>query len=462
MQISYLIFYAVTVCFITVRAFVKRRSPVYCALWSEYAVSAVFCVLCVMFRRTMVGSGQMLQVWYDLSDTTLMGYILLIVCTLIAFEPFKNFDRGNQLDVFGKRQETRNFFTIYTILYLAAAAVFILLSVRNIISIMNISDYGDLRMSMSNSENEMAVQVTSNPVANICYKMCFQFKGLSVFIAFGSLKERTNRVMSVILLAVTFFIVYITNASVAGRGSFMIFAFSTIIIGMTFLRYLPKAARVKVIVGAAILVTLVISYFIAVSVSRIATLSSRQRSNALLNNIAFYLGHGPIEFSKITGSLTDFAYGQTIFGRMISHYTGAPYSWSDIAHNIGYPPIGAVYNTYLGYLYTDFGAVGCLLFTSAWSYFVYHIMKKRPFHISTIFVFTYYLHYYATGNFVTGRLEYVRVVTTVLIYLLIRLIERMPNVRRWFTMKIRVDAKGIRRKKQPVTIGENPAAAEES
>ena len=130
---------------------------------------------------------------------------------------------------------------------------------------------------------------------------------------------------------------------------------------------------------------------------------------------------------------------------MISHYFGTSYRWPAIANDIGYPPIGAVYNTYLGYLYTDFGSIGCILYTAAWSFLVYSVMKKRPLKISSIFLFAYYLHYYATGNFVIGRLEYVRVVTTIIIYLVIRVIERSPLVRRLFTAKLVVGKRGAPR-----------------
>lgn len=441
MKLTYLVFYAVIMCLIAVWTFRKKYNPIYRSLWALYAISAVFCVICKVNQRTLVGGGIMQTLWYDLSDTTLKAYILLIICTIIAFEPLREFDYANQLADFGQDRKMRNFFTVYSVIYLSFAVIFVFSSLGNILGAMHTSDYGALRVSLANGENEMSAELASNAIANICFKLCFQFKYLSVFIAFGSLKEKTNKLLSALVLVVTFFIVYISNAVMAGRGSFIIFAFATFLIGLCFYKYLSKSARRKVMIGGAVAAVFVLGYFFAVSMSRVEAVGIGNATSLLYGNLAFYIGHGPIEFSKITGSLTDFAYGKTIIGRMISHYFGTNYSWEAIANQIGYPNIGAVYNTYLGYLYTDFGSIGCILFTSGWSYFIHQVVKRRPKNISTFFLFTYYLHFYATGSFVIGRLEYVRVVTTIIIYLLIRLIERSPELRRIFTIGMRFKSK---------------------
>ena len=82
---------------------------------------------------------------------------------------------------------------------------------------------------------------------------------------------------------------------------------------------------------------------------------------------------------------------------------------------IGYPDIGPVFITYLGYIYTDFGIVSCL--------------KKKKLRMSTIFIFMYYLSFYVTGNFAVGRLEYVGMITAHIIALFIRLVEDQISLR---------------------------------
>jgi len=438
MQFGYLVFYAIASCLITVCVYIKKYNPIYCALWTEFAVSSVFCVIVKMYQVELLGEGKMQGVWYDLSDTTLKAYILLIICNFIAFEPLRLFDIGNRFDYFGKSRKMRNFFKTFSLIYLILALFFIVTSIGTISAAMHNTDYGSLRNSLANAENEQSAQVAGNFVANICFKICYQFKGISIFVAFGSFKEKCNRILSVPLLLVTFFVVYISNAVLAGRGSFLIFTFTCFLIALCFFKYLSKETRRRVVIGGIVVLSFVMSYFFAVTISRVVVAGRGSISYQLIGNAAFYIGHGPIEFSKITGSISDFGYGRVIISRIISHYLGTGYSWPTVAAEIGYPDIGAVYNTYLGYLYTDFGSIGCIIYTSAWACLLHRVLKRRPLNISTLFLFAYYLHYYVTGNFVVGRAEYIRVLTTIVIFLIIRVIEKSPEVRRFFTSNITV------------------------
>lgn len=248
------------------------------------------------------------------------------------------------------------------------------------------------------------------------------------------LKEKTHKLLSVLIIIVTFFVYYVNCAASAARGGLMIFMICSGLIGMLFFPYLSKANKRKVVIGAGAVGGLVIAFFMIVTISRFG--NDGGGGNPILRNISFYLGHGPIEFSKITGSLTDFAYGRTIIGRLISHYFGTYYSWDSICVDIGFPSIGPVFVTYLGYMYTDFGVVGCIVFVSVWAYITNQILKKRPNNVSSFFFFAYYLHYYITGVFTIGRLEYASLITTTLLYFIIRAVELDPRVRRVFSMRI--------------------------
>jgi hypothetical protein len=197
---------------------------------------------------------------------------------------------------------------------------------------------------------------------------------------------------------------------------------------LTFFKYMSTGSKRKLVVLSVVFGGVAVSFFLAVTMSRLAT--DTGGGNLLLRNISFYLGHGPIEFSKITGSLQNFAYGKTIIGRLLNHYFGTAYSWESIQIEIGYPNIGPVFNTYLGYIYTDFGIFSSLGFTALWSYFMCTLLKKRTLRISTVFLFLYYLSFYVTGNFAVGRLEYAGMITAHIISFMIRLIEDTLRIRK--------------------------------
>ena len=145
MGLFYLICYAVVTCLITIHAFKKKKSIIYRALWCEYAVSAIFCVLCKLYQGTLVGYGVLHNKWYDLSDTTWWGYALLIICNLIAFKPFQLFDHDNSLMAVGERRNAKKYMKYYAYIYIALVMIFVVISISNIRSILLNNDYGALR-----------------------------------------------------------------------------------------------------------------------------------------------------------------------------------------------------------------------------------------------------------------------------------------------------------------------------
>lgn len=435
-----LVAYAMITCMIAVHARMKKYSLIYRAIWGLYALSAVFCVLCKVYQGTFVGFSVQHNSWYDLSTTTWWGYGFLTICNLIAFRPLKEFNAHKEIALFGKRKMTRNFFTIYAIIYLLLATIYILPSLSIIREVFGITDYGALRVSLySNSENEGSAIISNNTISTFAIKMCLQFKLVSIIIAFAMIKERVRTPLAILLLGATFFLYLINCMATAARGGLLIFFFCTALIGLMFYPYLTHANKKRILVSGTILSVIVFLFFIAVTLSRTAT--DTGGGNRLLRNVSFYLGHAPIEFSKITGSLKDFAWGQTILGRLSNHYFGTPYSWEQIANSIGYPDIGALFVTYLGFIYTDFGMLGCLAFTIPWMLFMLFLLRKRPNNISTLFMLLYYIQFYVTGCFVVGRLEYAAVITSFIIYFIIRIIERTPTLRAAFTKGVKTSGR---------------------
>lgn len=420
--------YTAITCAITIRSIIKKKNIIYCALWCEYALSAVFCVFCKVYQADLVGFSTLHNRWYDLSDTTWWGYFLIIVCNLIAFKPFEVFDHGSSLGSMGKRKGAKQYMSFYAYIYILLAFVFIIFAFDNIRNILGISDLGALRSSLyGNSDNESILVITNNFIANLCYKLCTQFKYMSIFVALLMFKERHRVKTAVGLLVMTFAIYYIYASANAARGGLLIFVFCSFLMILAFFKYMSGGSKRKLIILCSVCCALVVSFFFAVTMSRVAT--DTGGGNLLLRNISFYLGHGPIEFSKITGSLENFAYGETIIGRLMNHYFGTAYSWEHIQSEIGYPDIGPVFITYLGYIYTDFGIFSCIGFTWTWSFFMCRWLKKPKLYISTIFIFMYYLSFYVTGNFAVGRLEYAGLITAHIIALIIRLIEEQLRIR---------------------------------
>lgn len=435
MKLFYLIAYAVIMCMLAISAFRRKENKVYFFMMSAYAFSAVITAVCKVFQELLLARNSAVAFWYDISDTTWWGYATLIICTFIALKPLEYFDKENQLKNFGENSKTCSFFVNFSIVYILVALLFLLLAFREVIQVLNVSDYGTLRNSLyNNSENEETGALAVNFVANICLKLCAEFKLLAVFVSLGMLKKKIKSALAISLLGISFFIYFIECSAQAARGGLLIYLFCVFLISISFYKYLSVNTKRKVRIVAIVLACAVLTFFVAVTTSRLIA-DNNTRENAFLGNILFYLGHAPLEFSRITGSLTKFAYGRTTVGRLISHYFGTDYSWELISSEIGYPNISALFVTYLGFLYTDFGVPGCIVYTSVLSFAMYQLIKKRPNHISTLYFVTYYINFYVKGIFTVGRLEYASLVTTTLVYFIMRVIERSPDIRRFFTAR---------------------------
>ena len=449
----YLIIYAITTSVIAIRTYIKNEPLIYRALWTMTAVSAIFSVACKLDQGTFVGYGPQQNIWYDLQKTTWWSYILIVFCNMIAFEPFRLFNKKDELLQFGSSGKMKNFFVEFCLIYLFFSFVYYVTSIGIIKDVWTISDYGSLRIALfNNSENEGAAILTNNMVSSVALKACLRFRFLSVFIGLAMIKERQNTFLACVLIGDTFFLYYLNCMANAARGGLIIFMIILGMIGLMYYPYLSAKNKRRVFVGSSIIMAVVLMFFISVTISRLAT----NRSGGILffRNISFYLGHAPIEFSKITGSLDHFAWGRIIGGRIANHFLGTSYSWGNIAVDIGYPPIGSLFVTYLGFLYTDFGAAGCVIFTVLWSTFTCGVIKRRHNSISTIFFLLYYLSFFVMGVFTVGRLEFVAVITTYVMYFIIRFIERTPTLSRLFTS---ISFISNRKNNRAFMIGDNNA-----
>ena len=425
MGMLYLSIYAVVVLLVFAYSIVARRSFIYKALWFAFLVSAIFCIICKANQDVLVGHSTLHDTWYDLSDTTLRGYLLIVVCAYIAFIPIDRIGKNKSIGKLGKTNVEKFFLTIFCWFFLLAFLTYILTSFDVIKEALLNNDYLSVRESAyDNSDNEAVNILYSNlQVGTFCFKFCWLMKYFVAFLPFVLLKEKKHRFLASLTLLSDFALVYIYGNINAARGSVLIFAFFVFLIFALFYKYFAKKTRQIIIKSGIALGVFLGAFFISVTISR--TSDNTSGGNLVLKNICFYLGHGPIEFSKIVGSLSNFSYGQVVLGRLSNHYFGTPYDVDSILSSINYPNIGPVFVSFLAWIYTDFGTFGCLAFFSIWSYVISRLVSRRHVKLSSIFVFCYYLSYFVTGIFTIGRLEYASLVTTSLVGVVIFCFESM-------------------------------------
>jgi oligosaccharide repeat unit polymerase len=421
--------YVTLVLVTTIIAWVRSKSLIFKMVWTLYALVAVSCLLCVIFQTQLLGHGGLLDYWYDLSDTTLWGYLLLYACTYIALLPLANVGVGDALKDFGSQQRALNAGVVFAIIYLVLVFIFVALSPDTVRSAFSTADYGNLRSQLySDASNESTLVLTSNPIASLCFRMCNIFKLVSVAVAFMFYKEDCHKTLATVLLLSSFGLYYIYANANAARGGFLIYFFCSLLIASLFFRYLKPVLRRRLLIVLVMGAAVVAAFFMAVTISRFA--DDGGGGNPILRNIMFYLGHGPIEFSRITGSLTSHSNGGLVFGRLFSHWFGTSYIAADILLKIGYPQFGPLFVTYLWPVYCDFGYLGCLLIYSGWALFMRWVLRSEKLNrMSTVFIFSYYITYFVTGAFTIGVLEIASVVTYHVLWLCLRLLENIASHR---------------------------------
>ena len=422
MGLIYLYTYTIIIAIILLRAIKRKKSSTYILMWSCYFVSAVFCVLCKTFQDTLVGHGILHDEWYNLSDTTLHGYILIIICNLIAFKPFERYNSNQFIDKYGNRKGDNTILFTFSYLFIALFVVYVITSVGVIKSAFSITDFGTLRNNLYGNELHQSTAVFSNNlIGNICYKICWLFRLLAVFVGLILLKKGKRRLGFLILLC-DFMLVFINSNINAARGGLLVFLFCAFLFSIPILRKMPKKVKRFLIIVICVIAIVVVGFIIEVTLSR--TADNTSGGNMLLKNACFYLGHGPIVFSKITGSLKELGLGKVVFLRIASHFFGFNYNVSSVMNEIGYPsPLTNLFFTYLGPIYMDFGSIGSIIFYSVWAFFVNRLLKERRIRLSTVYVFSYYMFFFVLGTFVVGPLEFASLVTNTCIAILLRLIE---------------------------------------
>lgn len=420
MEIIYLYIYAILQAVIIAHAIRHKKSKMYIFIWTCYFVSAVFCILCKTFQDTLVGRGGLHDEWYNLSDTTLWGYLLIIICNLVAFKPFERYTTHKFIDNYGKRsgdylilKYTAYGFLFLFFLYLATSA-------NVIVGAFAINDYGALRNALFNNvSHESTAVMSANVIGRLCFKVCWNLKLIVVFCGFVLISKK-KKALGFLLLACDFALVIIQSQINASRGGLLIFLFCALLCAIPIIEQLPKNIKRYLFILACGLAALVVSFILAVSISRLADNTSG--GNLLLQNISFYLGHGPIIFSKLTGTLEKLGFGEVIFSRLGNHFFEFPYR--SVSEIVGYPKaLNNLFYTYLGPTYMDFGTLGSIVFYAFWARAITHIMKESRVRLSTVYMFSYYVYFFVSGVFVISPLEFAALITTLLVGILFRLIE---------------------------------------
>ena len=424
MGLLYLYIYTIILLVILIKSIIDKKNSMYCFMWGLYALSGVFCIINKTFQDEIIGNGYSHNQWFDLSDSSLLAFFLIILCCYISFRPLQYYNADRFVNGFEYDQVNKMLLLILSVCYFVFFVTYLATSFSIVVQSFSITDYGSMRDTLyGNANHESTVVISASPIGNICFKICWALRYLIVYVCFILIRNR-RKLIGIIVLICNFFLVYIYSNLNAARGGLLIFLFCAFLFAFPILQKLSKRIKRILLIGAIVIAIVAINFVLGVTVSR--TANNQSGNNLVLQNICFYLGHAPIIFSKLFGSLNDFAYGQFTIGRLLNHFFGFSYDIAAIKQQLGYPSVlNYLFSTYLFPIYADFGSIGCVLFFSLSSFLMKKVIKEPKIRLSTVFLFSYYVNFFITGNFVISSLEFASTITTVFIFLVFRLLENI-------------------------------------
>lgn len=374
----------------------KKTSPIGKALVLIYAISAVF-TLYISFNDTTH--------LVSLEDAKLWPYFFLVICHLIFFEPFL---QKKEKFVCEKIQTTVNSnYLLIGYIYILFGVITMICYFPTMIRMVRAANWLD-------SYGSETVYPYSNIIEYFAMNFCSYFRILALIIGFlifrgKDLHDKKHTLMSIFLIGIAA-LTAIGEAIIATSRS-MFFDIGLILITMYifFMSNIEKNRKRFITILCLFALPPVISIFYSISVARF-------ESRGVIDYILYYLGHAPIVFnSQLFQKLNSYMYGKHAFGAMFGLTGLSP-------TNIG-ATCGQRFITYVGWFFIDFGyftiPIGLLI-----SRFIKGIVDKSTYAISDLLVvFTYY-QFLIKGIFVIGTTYYYTLFSTIIIYILCRIMER--------------------------------------
>ncbi|ARV15112.1 O-antigen polymerase [Polaribacter sp. SA4-12] len=371
--------------------YIRRKIDVGFVILTLYAITAVLCVLYLKDHQNE---------W----DLNYWSFIYLYVIVMLAVRPFL-MDTSSFINKIKIRNI--NFLNNFIYIYCFCALIDIYYGSSLAIENVNSGEWATLRMDMYAGE----IKLYNNQIERFAKIFVSYLKPLAIIILFVSLiyKNINKKWLFFLTLSIVFttFLVAINTAS---RGLIVSLIFSFLCAFIWFKNKLnSKIKRTIYFIGSSFLVLFLI-YSIAVTNSRFG---DGDQSSSLL----FYFGHSMLVFNYgLTDTIEAFGNGSYFFDWLIKFLGYTPIDISDLGTHFG-----TSFFTFVGAWYIDFGPNGTFIIALLIPMYFVRILKKQVIGIPELFLCFVYLNYLFMGVFVIGRNNSIAWISTIIIYLLLKI-----------------------------------------
>lgn len=350
----------------------------------------------------------------QIEQTTIWGYMLLIIAYLLFFRPWMN---SKKIVNFNKTDYSKiNNFKPFCYVYIFASIVTIYVYFTRISAYIKSGNWSMIRFQHYQGETE---RVYSNIFEQYCILISLYLFLLAVLVGMLMLKKKRNSILAYAMLASAVISNIMQALYVAGRGS--IFEELLLVIAI-FLFVMKGIKKQKTFIMISLLVALAV-----VIVPIIMSISESRFSNDSENEFLRYFGESPVVFNNNVATIEWPAMGKMC----LSTFFDTGFSQVEIGGTWG-----VRFFTFVGYIYIDWGFIGVFLLGGFFGcYFFNRLIRKKTYRISDLYLLFFYYQTLLKGGLVIGRSYLTTVVYTIIIYCFIRFVIEDSIFQRLFSRK---------------------------
>lgn len=375
----------------------RRMIDSYFLILSAYTLTSLCCAA-YLFSYPKEYEGLMLY-----------PFIYLFIVLLIFIAPFK------RLDI---KADTMNIHNTWmtkalTWVVIIAGILSLYFTIGETKEVISSGEWGALRQQVYQDEEsiELYHSFFEKIVKNI---VGYMHSFIIVILAYHMSRPKINKTVVTLLLIVWLLNGFFESMLTASRGMVTGMLLEFLLVFALFKRVIPKTIKKTIPVLAVLFLIPVVSYLVAVSVSRFG-------EDEAGSSVFYYLGHSMLTFNaEMMVPMHDYAGGKYFFKYFLD-FLGINSSFNEAA--LGYKG-GSSFFTFIGSFYMDFGPIGTFLIAAVVCIFLLTITQKKRYKLSDLIIIVYFMNYILSGVFVIGKGSALGFVMLFILCIIINLAER--------------------------------------
>ena len=388
--------YTITLCTMLLLCVVQKKGILGTILVLSYGIIAVF-ALFVADKEVLLYS--------KIINSSYLNYgtvLFLLVSCFLFFSPFLT-DRS----IFNSSKmefAINGNFILFAKIYIVMLIVSIFIYLPRVLSVFQSGAWAANLASFVSGDTTWAY-------GNIIEKLIVNFTGyftvFGLILAFSLLQHSRNKKTGVHLLILLIIHEVFRDTYLSARGILVEFVLLLLALYLFFYPDIDKRTKRVIIIVSISIAVIVISYLIAVTISRF--------SSAAQNSVIYYLGQPPFIFGLETQEINSPMLGRFAFGVLFGD-DKFPLEMSNWVHG---------FYMFFGWLYADWSFIGVIIIGFFWKFYLGKLIRKRSLALPEIYIIFTCYNLLLQGTFTIGRSKCYEIISYFFIYWLLIILTKV-------------------------------------